>query len=1003
MKHQTQINILIFLLLIFLFSPQLFASDHKSTYTISLNGLWEMGSDRNYTEKVIVPGIPTDPTKMNHGRLWYRKELVLPKGNWKYATLELKGARFSPEVYVNGSSVSKKNGGMAHTYHFLNQKDVIPGNKILLEIALKSLKDIPSTDASYIPIADQWRSNISSGLWDDVVLKLHGDCRIDRIIPFINFNEKKAEIAFNLTYFKQGSSLSKQARIEIFDLSGNQLLSTVGKVLTGTGKVMLDYGDKLKPWSPNEPNLYKLKLSIIEGKDTVDQSIIPFGVKDFRIKNKQFYLNNQHMTLLGSTVVWHRWVRDQEGRELGYNKQWFIDNVIQRLKDHGANYLRFHLGVPPERFLDLCDQYGLVVQYEWNFFHGMPASKESLLEQFPLWLDIAMRHPSVVLIHPYNETEGNQLNLIWDVLNTITKDYPPLVMEERDVIHVHKYWWSLFENLGLYYDNFEQFPKAVMVDEFGGNYLDGEGNIGAYKTCTETFLRFLGRNSTKESRLAFNAMSNGKVAEYWRRIGAAGVAPFCVLGSRNDGNNWFLGKLIDGKPKPVWNALTCAWSPRSISIELWDRNFVPDQRLSLPIYLFNDTPEKTNFNIRLVVKDKYEKIYTEHLITCNDISPFSKKCEQCKLILPSKTGDYIVSAELLNRPETVKYPVISEWGIHVFKAEVPESLLKKNVSVAADEPEIVQFLKDKSIRNVPISDPAAKIILLSKAGWNKISRQDGVLTGQLEHAIKRGTSVILLDVGDRYLGQGYPKDKNDLGPLQGVAAISTTHIKTYDIFGGIKLSFKEAAEPESHLHPDKNNSALWKNIPFDATWLWNGMRGGLIVPATNMIFAGLSSSGFIAQWQARGADQNKIRNENYYAYEMEGFYEFSNALDDQQAKDKLKKKINFLIEDAPALANSLNPLAPVIVTNLSKEYQDSKNRVAENLIPLANAGKNLTRTPIVMIGFGEGKGKLIISQLLTAGRMAQGFGKSGLYGIRYDEVACQFVLNMMELVSGETK
>ena len=126
----------------------------------------------------------------------------------------------------------------------------------------------------------------------------------------------------------------------------------------------------------------------------------------------------------------------------------------------------------------------------------MPASRESLIEQYPKWLDMAMRHPSVVLIHPYNETEGDQLKTVWNALNEIVKDYPPLVMEERDVIHTHKYWWSLFENLGLYYDSAEQFPKAIMADEFGGNYLDGYGNIGGYKTSNEAFLRLLGRDRT---------------------------------------------------------------------------------------------------------------------------------------------------------------------------------------------------------------------------------------------------------------------------------------------------------------------------------------------------------------------------------------------------------------------------------------------------------------------------------------------------------------------------
>ena len=244
----------------------------------------------------------------------------------------------------------------------------------------------------------------------------------------------------------------------------------------------------------------------------------------------------------------------------------------------------------------------------------MPATRESLLEQYPRWLDIAMRHPSVVLYHPYNETEGDQIKIVWEALNEIIKDYPPLVLEERDVIHIHKYWWSLFENLGLYYDSADQFPKAIMVDEFGGNYLDGNGMPGGYKTCAETFLRFLGRNHTKESRLALQTMANGKVAEYWRRIGAAGASPFCILGSWNDGNHWFMGDLMEGNPKPVWNELTCAWSPRSVSIELWNRNFNPGQKITIPLYLFNDTRNKNDFNIRLSLRDRNGKIFMEHLL-----------------------------------------------------------------------------------------------------------------------------------------------------------------------------------------------------------------------------------------------------------------------------------------------------------------------------------------------------------------------------------------------------
>jgi beta-galactosidase len=967
------------------------------TRYLNLNGEWEMGYDRKYNKTVTVPGINTEPSKMDPSVLWFRRAVELPGGDWKYATLELKGARFCPEVYVNGVSVSRKNGGMAPTFHLLRQRDVRPGRKIILEIALKSLKDIPEADASYIPVADQWRSNISSCLWNDVILKLHGECRIDRIVPYTDYNKKETDFSFDVTDFGISGMKDLKGRIEILSSNGVILTFNETDAIDSRNSIIVKYGDILNPWSPENPNLYYVLLSLISGKDTVDQSVIHFGVKDFRVLGKQFYLNNEHITLTGGTVVWHRWVRDSEARILAYDTLWFKENVIERSKEHGANYIRFHLGVPPESLLDLCDKYGLAVQYEWSFFHGMPASRESLMEQYPRWLDMAMRHPSVVLIHPYNETEGDQLDTVWDALNDIVKNYPPLVMEERDVIHIHKYWWSLFENLGLYYDNADQFPKPIMVDEFGGNYLDGNGMPGGYKTSAETFLRFLGRNNTKDLRLELQTLSNGKIAEYWRRIGAAGIAPFCILGSWYDGNHWFMGDLSEGNPKPVWNALTCAWSPRSVSIELWDRNFVPGQAVIFPLYIFNDTRDEEGFNIRLLLTDENDKICYDHLLNYN-VTPFTTLSENQEICIPPKPGRYILSAELLNLPDQVKYPVISKWEIHVFKPEVPDNLVKLDLKVASDEPEIQQFLKDCKIRNVPLSDPSAKIMVLSRNGWNRIADGDMELINRIEKAVNTGTSVIILDAGERYLGQGYPEKENDLGPLQGVVTKSDTPVKTYNLFGGIKLSFREAAEPESHIHPDRNNSFLWNNISSDYTWLWNGMRGGLIVPATDFMFDGLGPAAYLEQWLTRGAEEDKIKGEHYYAYELEGFYEFSEFPDNNDLKQELRQRIDFLVQDAPALSGSLNPLAPVRVTNLSVGYRESEGRLGKTLIPMVNAGKNLTRTPVIMIGFGTDKGKIIVSQLLTMGRMAKVFSGPGLYGIRYDPVACQFILNMFETV-----
>ncbi|MFP5041709.1 hypothetical protein [Parasediminibacterium sp. JCM 36343] len=968
----------------------------KGAGDVLLNGQWQMGFARNYTSTVAVPGIATDPTKMNNDELWYKREIKLPEGNWAVATLELKGARFQPTVYINGDIMGKQEGGMAPIFFILHHDAIKPGNTITMEISLASLKNMHPTDASYIPGSDHWRTNVGSSLWDDVVLHLHGAVSINRIIPFNDLQNKKANIQFDLD---DATGFKGKATVEITDAKGKLLLAKTKAVAGKHDNVEFSTEGKIKNWSPDEPNLYHLKLSIIDDKGKLaDQSTIAYGFKSLEIKDKQFYLNGQHFVAKGPTVVWHRWMRAKEGRELGYDTTWFVKNIIQRTKDLGGNYLRYHLGLPPERLLDLCDHYGLAVQFEWSFFHGMPATKESLLIQYKSWLNLAMRHPCVSFIHPYNETGGEQLKTAWTALDELLLAYPPLVLEDRDVIHVHKYWWSLFENLGLYYDNANIFPKVIMADEFGGDYLDQKGNVGSYPASKETYLRFLGRTHTPEHNLAFQAEANGKIAEYWRRIGAAGFSPFCALASDEDGNNWFLGPLKEGKPKPVWDALAVAFSPQAASLELWDRDFVPSQQVTVPVYVFNDYSIGADLSVKVTIEDKAGKIVSSKDFTVK-VAGQSKLIEQVSLSMPTDIGDYTMKAELLNKPLAVKYPVVSAWDFRVLKANVPATVQQLKVGVPDNETELKDFLKENNIAAVDFNDASANVLLTSLKTWNKLAKGDSKLSDKLQSAINEGKSVVMLDIGDRQLGQGYPDKPGNLGPLQGVMRLTNPGSNTYNLFGGISLTFTETAEPESHIHPDRANRELWGNRPDNYAWLWNGYRGGLIVPAADMAFSGLSSKAFVAQWKAHGADEQKITNGAYYAYELQGFYAFSDSQNDKVTEMKLKEKVYNLVQDAPALANSINPNSPVTVTDLNKGYKDAAKGIAENLVPLANCAKNLTQTPIALVSFGQGKGSLIVSQLLTAGRLAKGYGQPGLYGIRYDETTVQYVLNMIALAA----
>jgi hypothetical protein len=989
------------------FLPAAVIGQPDTIHHMSLNGLWEAGSARQYDTILEVPGLAYSPEKMNDDSLWYRKRLALPDGDWKYATVELKGARFNPMVYVNGEKVSFRKGGMAPTYHLLEHPDIKPGDSITLEIALASLNKVSRSNASYISPADHWRSNISSYLWDDVMLHTHRAYRFSRIIPHTRFDKNQVTIHCTIRELKKQDDQGESEPSEISDGSrdslnvkaflknslGDTLASTMQRTSRKKDTLLLNLPDTINEWSPRSPVIYDLELTLSDDEGITDSVSIPYGFKKFHTANKQFYLNNKREHLRAGTVCWHRWSReDTMARELLYDTQWFRKNVVKRLKDHGANTLRFHLGTPPERFLELCDRYGLMVQYEWHFFHGMKASKSSLTEQWTNWLDLAARHPSVVIIHPYNETSEDELPVAHEALDEILKDYPPVVLKKRDVNHIHKYWWSLFENLGLYHDSYKEFPKTIMVDEFGGNYLDGQWEPGGYPALKESFLRFLGRNHTVSERKYLHTNSNARVAEYWRRIGAAGFSPFVILGSYEDGNHWFLGDLNGGKPKPVWNALTAAWSPQSVSLEQWKQDFLPGDTISSTLYFFNDFNTKDTLKAKIRVKNMQNQTSYDTFVY-QRLGPNQSIKKKVEIPLPQDTGHYKIEAELINKPASVRYPVVSSWDIHVMKPVIPKALNKLRISTLDNDSTMKSFLMGNrlNLASPGISD----IIMLSQPTWQKIAGRDSQTLEMIANYINEGKSVIFLDAGPRSLGINYPRKDKKNNLLAANRNIEDPEQDTVHLPLGLKAVFKQRAEAESHIHPSRNNSALWNNLKPQHTWLWNGYRGGLIAPAQNMEITGLKQEAFARQWTNRGADTATLKSGDYYAYELQNHYKFFDQPEDQDTIGALREKVKFLVQDAPALANAINPEAPVHEVNLHERYLQSKNAQAEKFTPLASAGKNLTMNPVVKVSFGEGKGNLIISQLFTQKRILPENKNNILYRPSFDPAAKQFVYNIM--------
>lgn len=960
------------------------AAAHAATpgIDISLNGAWQSGLNRVYTQTVQVPGLTGDPARPADGTLWFRRQVHLPAGDWTSAELTLHGARFAPAVYVNGDEVSSTGGGMAPTVHLLRSAAIRPNATITLEIALQSLTQLDPRDASMVPQPDRWRSDNSSGLWDDVTLHLFRDSRFTRVNPFVDLAART--LTLHTTHDGQASTL----RAWLTDAHNATLASTTAQA---SQPAILHLGPRIHAWSPDHPTLYHLHVQLDGPNHTVlDERTSTWGLREFTTRNKRFYLNREPIELRGGTVVWHRFLRDPTAPDIAWNTAWFERNVHARLKSYGANFLRFHLGLPPERLLDLCDRDGLLVQMEWPFFHGIKASDASMREQWTAWMDVAMRHPSVVIVHAWNETDGAELAAGWKALNVVLAQYPPMVVAHRDTLHIHKYWWSLFENLGLYYDSADQFPRTIMVDEFGGDYLDPNGDPGQYPAVKETFLRFVGRDQTRAMRLQFHAEANARVAEYWRRIGAAGFAPFCILSSPQDGDSWFLGDLRNPQPMPVWDALAAAFSPQSVSLDLWNRNFLPGETITIPLYFFNDRDTAALLHARITITGDTT---AAPLNITAEVPAHSRTIKSIRLTLPNRAGAWRIDATLLNHVPGVKQAIVSSWKARTLTPTVPRALRSALIGISPDDAELRSALTQAGLHITGLDDPHATLLATAASTWSHLN--DPALRNTLEQAVRRGVPIVMLEAGRRDMGQaGHP---GDLGPLGGAPRIApgAGYRVTQDLFAGIRVSFLQAAEPESHIQPGPHNAALWQNLPRDATWLWNGLRGGLIAPAAEMNVEGLGRDGFLAEWAERGADPAAIQRGCYFAYELAGYYAFSERAKDSDTIRKLRERVTFLAEDAPALKDVIDANAKVIQTDLAKAFATEANGEAQRSDVLASCGKGLTRAAVVKLELPRNQGSITISQLFTEGRLLRTNRDNTPYALRYDPAAEQLVLNLL--------
>ena len=398
-----------------------FSRDKQQWETVRIPHDWAIAGpfDKKWDlQKVaIIQNGETEPTEKSGrsgalpwiGEGHYKRTLTIPAGFTGHAELLFDGAMSEPTVFVNG----QKAGYWAYGYNTF-RVDVTPFVKPgdnLLEVDLQNKEEssrwYPGAGI-YRPVTliltpeetriDDWGLTTTTILnWKEVNGKSLSRFTVE--VPVINPKDKPI------------------VSMRLVGPDGEQITSSA-LPLTGNKAIGAFMSRQFKLWTPETPYLYKLHVTLYDGKPdkdrkiyddfgkVIDQKTFTVGIRTVRVsKEKGFELNGVSRKIKG--VCLHH---DLGPLGAAVNKAALI-RQIKTMKQMGCDAIRTAHNMPSQWQMEVCDSLGMMVMAESFDMWVYPKCKNGYARFFRDWADkditnlvVANRnHPSIVMWSIGNE------------------------------------------------------------------------------------------------------------------------------------------------------------------------------------------------------------------------------------------------------------------------------------------------------------------------------------------------------------------------------------------------------------------------------------------------------------------------------------------------------------------------------------------------------------------------------------------------------------------------
>jgi len=330
----------------------------------NLNGLWNYAispiledKPSEWQGKILVPfAIESDLSGVKKAVgpeeiLWYQRTFTAPDLANKRLLLHFGAVDWKTTVWINGKKVGTHQGGY-DAFSFDITSAIQKGQQQIL------VKVWDPTDKGFQPIGKQtlnprgiWYTS-TTGIWQTVWLEAVPQNAIEHLKITPDIDAKTASVIVSATNGATGYSV----RATAFD-HGKKVSETKGAL----NEPLTLQLNNMKLWSPDDPFLYDLTVSLYRNGQKVDEVKSYFGMRKISLEKDEkgvprLFLNNKALFQFGPL--------DQGFWPDGIYTAPTDDALkfdIQSTKNWGFNMIRKHVKVEPQRWYYWCDKIGMLV------------------------------------------------------------------------------------------------------------------------------------------------------------------------------------------------------------------------------------------------------------------------------------------------------------------------------------------------------------------------------------------------------------------------------------------------------------------------------------------------------------------------------------------------------------------------------------------------------------------------------------------------------------------